>query len=152
MRCDFVGHPVVAEAQPTPSDIEVFRAANGLGSAPLTLVLPGSRQNEVSRLAPIFGKAIHCNSSLLSPQSLYPLHLNNLDTQRPFLHWNTTNQKARCLQQKSCFRLNTYCLASISIEEVTLENHCLWRKLSVGQRNICANLSTAFPKSSSSVL
>jgi lipid-A-disaccharide synthase len=58
MRCDFVGHPVVAEAQASPAQAEEFRAAHGLGQAPLLLVLPGSRRGEVARLAPIFGAAL----------------------------------------------------------------------------------------------
>lgn len=58
MECSFVGHPVVAE--PLASDIEVtaFRAAHGLGDAPLLLVLPGSRRGEVARLSPVFGAAL----------------------------------------------------------------------------------------------
>ncbi|MDJ0630335.1 MAG: lipid-A-disaccharide synthase [Rhodobacter sp.] len=58
MRCDFVGHPVVAEPQAGPDDIAAFRAETGLGAAPILLVLPGSRRGEVSRLAPVFGEAL----------------------------------------------------------------------------------------------
>ena len=41
MECDFVGHPVVAEPQATTDEIAAFRAAYGLGDAPVLLVLPG---------------------------------------------------------------------------------------------------------------
>lgn len=54
MRCDFVGHPVVAEPVATPDEAQAFRAQHGLGDAPLLLVLPGSRQSEVNRLGPVF--------------------------------------------------------------------------------------------------
>ena len=58
IRADFVGHPVVSEPVATQADTQAFRATHGLGSAPLILVLPGSRQGEVTRLAPIFGEAL----------------------------------------------------------------------------------------------
>ncbi len=58
MRCDFVGHPVVAEPQATAAEIAAFRAETGLGDAPVLLVLPGSRRGEVGRLAPVFGEAL----------------------------------------------------------------------------------------------
>ncbi|MEW9920750.1 lipid-A-disaccharide synthase [Marimonas sp. MJW-29] len=58
MRCDFVGHPVVAEPQATVAEAEMFRARNKLGDAPLLLVLPGSRQSEVARLGPVFQQVV----------------------------------------------------------------------------------------------
>ncbi len=58
MRADFTGHPVVAQPVPTPADIAGFRAAHGLGEAPLLVVLPGSRRSEVARLMPVFGAAL----------------------------------------------------------------------------------------------
>ena len=58
MRCDFVGHPVVAEPVPTPAEIARFRSESRLGTAPVLLVLPGSRRGEVTRLAPVFGEAL----------------------------------------------------------------------------------------------
>ncbi len=58
MRCDFVGHPVAAEPAAAGADIAAFRAAHGLGEAPLLAVLPGSRTGEVARLAPRFGAAL----------------------------------------------------------------------------------------------
>lgn len=58
MRCDFVGHPVVAESQASAEEAERFRVEHGLGSAPLLLVLPGSRQSEVARLSEVFGQSI----------------------------------------------------------------------------------------------
>lgn len=58
MSCDFVGHPVVAEPVASDAQAAGFRAAHGIGPAPLILVLPGSRHGEVSRLAPRFGAAL----------------------------------------------------------------------------------------------
>ncbi|MGZ2257801.1 lipid-A-disaccharide synthase [Roseobacter sp. A03A-229] len=55
---DFVGHPVVAEPQASEAEAQAFRAAQGIGDAPLLLVLPGSRRGEVERLGDIFGQAI----------------------------------------------------------------------------------------------
>ena len=58
MSCDFVGHPVVAEPHATTEEVQAFRAAQGIGEAPIILVLPGSRRGEVDRLAPRFGAAL----------------------------------------------------------------------------------------------
>ena len=58
MRCDFVGHPVVAEPVADTADAESFRADNGLGQAPVLLVLPGSRRSEVARLGERFSDAM----------------------------------------------------------------------------------------------
>jgi lipid-A-disaccharide synthase len=57
MDCDFVGHPVAAEPQATEAEARAFRAAFGIGDAPLVLLLPGSREGEVGRLAERFGRA-----------------------------------------------------------------------------------------------
>lgn len=51
MRCDFVGHPVVAEPVATAQE------AAELGKGTVVLILPGSRKGEVSRLADRFGAA-----------------------------------------------------------------------------------------------
>ena len=53
MSCDFVGHPVVAEALADPAAARNFR-----GDAPLILALPGSRRAEVTRLAPVIGAVL----------------------------------------------------------------------------------------------
>jgi lipid-A-disaccharide synthase len=58
MRCDFVGHPVVAEPVATQAQASAFRARHGIEDAPLLLVLPGSRRAEVARLGPQFGAAV----------------------------------------------------------------------------------------------
>ncbi|WP_298918062.1 lipid-A-disaccharide synthase [uncultured Roseobacter sp.] len=58
MTCDFVGHPVVAEPLATAEQAQGFRASHGIGTAPVLLVLPGSRRGEVARLAEIFGQSI----------------------------------------------------------------------------------------------
>lgn len=55
VRCDFVGHPVVNEPVATGDEVAAFRAAHGIGDAPLMLALPGSRRSEVNRLAAAFG-------------------------------------------------------------------------------------------------
>lgn len=55
MRCDFVGHPVVSEPVATAAEVEAFRQDTGSDSAPILLVLPGSRRSEVTRLTPVFG-------------------------------------------------------------------------------------------------
>ncbi len=49
MSCDFVGHPVVAEAPPDPEAVAKLQA-----DGPLITLLPGSRMGEITRLAPIF--------------------------------------------------------------------------------------------------
>lgn len=58
MRCDFVGHPVVSERQASAAEVADFRARHDIGDAPAMLVLPGSRKGEVTRLGPIFGRAL----------------------------------------------------------------------------------------------
>jgi lipid-A-disaccharide synthase len=58
MECDFVGHPVVAEPQASQAEAQAFRTRHGIADAPLLLALPGSRQGEVTRLAPRFGAAL----------------------------------------------------------------------------------------------
>jgi lipid-A-disaccharide synthase len=58
MGCDFVGHPVVAIEQAAAQDCTDFRTHHGIDTAPLLLVLPGSRRGEVERLAPVFGKTL----------------------------------------------------------------------------------------------
>lgn len=58
LRCDFVGHPVVSEEIASQQQSDQFRAENNVGSAPLVLVLPGSRRGEISKLAPCFGAAL----------------------------------------------------------------------------------------------
>ena len=58
MSCDFVGHPVVSDPIATAAEAQNFRQTEDLGKAPVLLVLPGSRRNEVARLAPIFGETL----------------------------------------------------------------------------------------------
>ena len=58
MRCDFVGHPVVAEPEATPAQAKAFRQMHNLTGTPLVLVLPGSRRSEVGRLGARFGAAV----------------------------------------------------------------------------------------------
>nr|WP_321509153.1 lipid-A-disaccharide synthase [uncultured Celeribacter sp.] len=58
LRCDFVGHPVVTDTIATAAEVDAFRTEHEIGTAPLVLVLPGSRKGEVKRLTPIFGAAL----------------------------------------------------------------------------------------------
>ncbi len=58
MRCDFVGHPVVAEPLASQKDAQAFRRAHGLTDAPLLMVLPGSRRSEVGRLGARFSDVV----------------------------------------------------------------------------------------------
>ncbi|WP_166415518.1 lipid-A-disaccharide synthase [Cochlodiniinecator piscidefendens] len=59
MRCDFVGHPVVAEPKVTVEEVAAFRTQYQLeDDTPLILALPGSRKGEVSRLSDVFGQAL----------------------------------------------------------------------------------------------
>lgn len=58
MRCDFVGHPVVAEPVASQAEAAQFRAEHGIGTAPLLMVLPGSRRGEVARLGERFSAAV----------------------------------------------------------------------------------------------
>ncbi|RYH08545.1 lipid-A-disaccharide synthase [Tropicimonas sp. IMCC6043] len=59
MRCDFVGHPIVAEPQATAEEAVAFRSDRGIpADAPLILALPGSRGSEIKRLAPVFGETL----------------------------------------------------------------------------------------------
>lgn len=58
LRCDFVGHPVVAEPDVTAEDILAFRRKYTLRDLPILLVLPGSRRGEVTRLSETFGDAL----------------------------------------------------------------------------------------------
>ncbi len=58
MRCDFVGHPVVAEPVASGRDIAGFRRRHGLADCPVILLLPGSRKSEVTRMGPIFAQSL----------------------------------------------------------------------------------------------
>ena len=60
MGCDFVGHPIVAQAQASADEAATFRAGAQVNEdAPLILALPGSRRGEVQRLLPIFQAALN---------------------------------------------------------------------------------------------
>jgi lipid-A-disaccharide synthase len=59
MACDFVGHPVAAQAPVTSKQIAQFQTDFGLDPARGSLVvLPGSRASEIKRLLPIFCKVV----------------------------------------------------------------------------------------------
>lgn len=59
MACDFVGHPVAAQAAVTSKQIAQFQADFGLDPVRRSLVvLPGSRASEIKRLLPIFCKVV----------------------------------------------------------------------------------------------
>ena len=55
MACDFVGHPIAAQAPITSKQIAQFQADFNLDTALKSLViLPGSRASEIKRLLPVF--------------------------------------------------------------------------------------------------
>ena len=57
--CDFVGHPIATDTQATDDECCLFRKRYSLQDAdPLVVVLPGSRENEVEHMGPIFGSAL----------------------------------------------------------------------------------------------
>ena len=58
ISCDFVGHPVVTDPIATNEDVVAFRDDFGIGDAPLVLILPGSRNNEISKLMAPFGETL----------------------------------------------------------------------------------------------
>ena len=58
MTCDFVGHPVSHDQIATPKEAAHFRFAFGLNDGPVGLCLPGSRNSEIRRMGPIFGKTL----------------------------------------------------------------------------------------------
>ena len=58
MSCDFVGHPLVAEHEPTAEDQTALRAELGLGEAPVLALLPGSRAGEIKRLLPVYRQVV----------------------------------------------------------------------------------------------
>ena len=58
MSCDFVGHPVVTDPIATNDEAVAFRDDFGIGDAPLALILPGSRNSEISKLMAPFGETV----------------------------------------------------------------------------------------------
>ena len=56
IAADFVGHPL-ADSLPRGLSVDAVRRELGLPAGVLVAVLPGSRQNEVRRLAPVFAGA-----------------------------------------------------------------------------------------------
>jgi lipid-A-disaccharide synthase len=57
MDCDFVGHPVAAEAPVTRDEIDAFKSRHEISHSPVLTILPGSRGSEVARLAETFEAA-----------------------------------------------------------------------------------------------
>ena len=58
MSCDFVGHPVVTDPIATDEEAAAFRGDFGIGDAALALILPGSRNSEISKLMAPFGETL----------------------------------------------------------------------------------------------
>jgi lipid-A-disaccharide synthase len=59
MRCDFVGHPVVAAPRASAAEAAAFRETHMIGpEQPMVLCLPGSRRSEVARLGQRFDEAL----------------------------------------------------------------------------------------------
>jgi len=72
MRCDFVGHPISAEADVSVEEIAALKARHQIGEAQKTLViLPGSRRSEVERMGSIFVDAVQ-QADLKDTQILMP--------------------------------------------------------------------------------
>jgi lipid-A-disaccharide synthase len=58
LEARFVGHPVLQSGADT-GNAERFRARHGLApSAPVLVLMPGSRRSEVPRLLPVFGRTL----------------------------------------------------------------------------------------------
>lgn len=58
MECDFVGHPIATQPRATQAEATAFRDQHGIGTAPLALILPGSRKGEVARIAPVLAETL----------------------------------------------------------------------------------------------
>ncbi|MCF2904047.1 lipid-A-disaccharide synthase [Octadecabacter sp. CECT 8868] len=59
MECDFVGHPVAAEARVSQKELDAFATKSGAALGANTIVvLPGSRRSEIERLSETFVAAI----------------------------------------------------------------------------------------------
>ncbi|QDY69327.1 lipid-A-disaccharide synthase [Qingshengfaniella alkalisoli] len=59
MRCDFVGHPIVAQEQPSDQQVTELRDELGIPDyAKVLAILPGSRSGEVKRLMPVFRQVV----------------------------------------------------------------------------------------------
>ncbi|MEO0343485.1 MAG: lipid-A-disaccharide synthase [Pseudomonadota bacterium] len=56
MSCDFVGHPITEQTQPSQSQIEIFKS--NFPTKKLIAILPGSRRGEVKRMLPIYREAL----------------------------------------------------------------------------------------------
>ncbi len=55
MSCDFVGHPVAAEPEPSEAELDALAEELGLRrDRPIICLLPGSRKGEVARMGPIY--------------------------------------------------------------------------------------------------
>jgi len=72
MECDFVGHPVAAEAGVAQDERDSFAAKFDLSAASSTIVvLPGSRRSEIERLSGTFCAAIE-NAMTTDTQIIIP--------------------------------------------------------------------------------
>jgi lipid-A-disaccharide synthase len=72
MTCDFVGHPVISETNPTQEDKASLRDQLGLDDGPIITVLPGSRVGEIKRMGPLFEKVLQ-NIKLSHPNTQFIL-------------------------------------------------------------------------------
>lgn len=76
MSCDFVGHPLVAETQPTAQEISSLAHELGVDAhgEKLVCLLPGSRKGEIQRMLPIYKKvADRIQNSLVNVRFVMPL-------------------------------------------------------------------------------
>ncbi|NDI05267.1 MAG: lipid-A-disaccharide synthase [Rhodobacteraceae bacterium] len=73
MSCDFVGHPVVTDQIATDEEADAFRDEFGIGDAPLAMILPGSRNSEISKLMAPFGETLAmARQTMLDLQCVLP--------------------------------------------------------------------------------
>ena len=73
MSCDFVGHPVVTDPIATDEEADAFRDEFGIGDAPLAMILPGSRNSEISKLMAPFGETLAmARQTMLDLQCVLP--------------------------------------------------------------------------------
>lgn len=123
MECDFVGHPVVSEPQATNDEIAQVRRKYGLGTAPVLVVLPGSRRGEVTRLAPIFGAALapfardNPDFKIVIPTThitagLMPDLVKNWSIKPIILNPNNMKNDDYIIEKKAIFKLSKAALAA----------------------------------------
>jgi lipid-A-disaccharide synthase len=123
LTCDFVGHPVVENAVPAQGAGSDLRRSLGIGDdVEMLLLLPGSRQSEVSRLLPVFAEVYEALRQtrkrlvgvLLTPKDIAP------EVRRAVSSW----PRAPTIIEDAEKRLGVYAAADVALAAsgtVTLE-------------------------------